>query len=174
MNWNDCIDIDILMQRKKNIRLERGGNEDDRKEQIFFNRCLREVDGRDAYDYLTFKASKLLDCSMSQAYRFTNYYFENKEHFDCSFEDWLLADNGPLYRSSIYGLFPEFEAITKDEYEIAKMAREYYGIEIYHVPEWEGYGVYSMEFNFKELNAKRVDMKVVKETVKDLILKELE
>ena len=173
MNLKDICDIDIYMTRRENERLERSSKED-REEQIFFNKCLREIDGRDAYDYLNYKASKLLDCDVSQAYRFTTYYFENKEHFDCSFEEWLLADNGPLYRSRIDGLFPEFEAITKDKYEIAKMAREYYGIEIYHVPEWDGYGVYAMEFNFKELNQKRVDMNTIKKTIKELVLKELE
>lgn len=160
--WDVYIDREIQKDRAERVR----------EDQIFFNKCLREVDGRDAYDFLVFKASKILGCSKGEcAYAIVNYYFENQEHFDCSFVDWLRSDNGPIVKSNIQALFPEFATITNNKYEIAKMVEEYYGIEIDF--DCDGYNFYSLEFNFKELNAKRVDLDKIKEQMKDLILKEL-
>jgi len=153
--------------------MQRHYDEEEAKRQKFLNKCLAVINNEDAYEYLCYKASKLLKCGVDNCYRFVNYYFDNQEHFDCSFEEWLMAENGPLYRSSIRGLFPEFEVITTNKYEIAKMAREYYGVDIKCEPEWEGYGVYSFEFNFKELNKKRIDMNEFKEEAKNLILEKL-
>ena len=171
MNLKDYFDVWIDRKHAEHRQ------KDARREQVFFNRCLREMDGRDAYDYLTIVASKILNCEPRECYRFVNYYFENQEHFDCSFTEWLWADNGPLCRSSIFGLFPEFEILTKDGFEIAEMARKFYGIEIYHLDEFDGYDngpVYAMEFSFKELNEKRVDLDKIKETVKAMIIEEVQ
>lgn len=164
MNMNGLMCIDVYMKRRENQRLERGLRDD--KEREFFNRCYREIRPEDAYDFLVLKASNILKTKMRYCYRFVNYYFENKEHFDCSFEEWLSGHNGPLVRSSIRGLFPEFELITDDKYEIAKMARDHYGIEIYHDGEYDD-TVYSFEFDFRELNKKRVDLADINEKVKE-------
>ena len=164
MNINGLEYIDIMMKRRENQRLERGLRDD--KEREFFNRCYREIKPEDAYDFLVLKASKLLDTKMRYCYRFVNYFFDNQEHFDCSFTEGLTGHNGPLVRSSIYGLFPEFELITNDKYEIAEMAREHYGIEIYHSDEYDD-TVYSFEFDFRELNKKRVNLVEINEKVKE-------
>ena len=164
MNMNELECIDIYMKRKSNKELESGIKHPKYRE--FFNECLREIDGADAYDFLVFKASKLLNCKMNHCYRFVNYYFENKEHFDCSFEEWLLGHDGPLVRKSIFGLFPEFELITKDKYKIADMARKYYGIEIYHFDEYDD-AVWCISFDFRELNKKRIDLKDIQKKVSE-------
>lgn len=162
---------DVYVDRK----IQKDREERSRDRQIFLNKCLREIDGEDAFRILLLKASRILGCSdnINEGVDvITSYYFDNQEHFDCSFTEWLKSDNGPIVRHGIKGLFPEFEIITKDKYEIAKMAKEYYGIELHF--DFDGYYVYSLEFSFKELNAKRVDMVRIKEEMKNLILSELD
>ena len=165
MNVRDVFDVAVEREMAEDRAIE------DRERQIFLNECLREIDGEDAYRYLTYKASKILNCSEGEGViAITNYYFENKKHFDCSFEEWLRADNGPLVRHGIKGLFPEFEVLTSDKWEIAKLAKKHYGVEIEF--EFDGYEMYSLEFDFKAINSKRVDMEKVKEQMK-LIIKEM-
>lgn len=171
MNWKDCGLLDARMERRRWMPSPEQKKEE-RKFQEFCNRCLREIDGRDAYDYLVYKCSKILRAPRGQCYRFVNYYFDNPEEFDCSFEEWLESDNGPLFRDSIKGLFPEFEAITNDKFEIAKLVRDNYGIEIYHDREYDDY-VYSFEFSFKELNSVRINYKNIKDEVVKIIMQEL-
>ena len=162
--WDVFIDREIQKDREERAR--------DR--QIFLNKCLREIDGEDAFEFLLIKASRILGCGKEVNEGvdvITSYYFDNQEHFDCSFTEWLNAENGPIVRHGIQGLFPEFEVITKDKYEIAKMAKEYYGIELHF--DFDGYYVYALEFNFKELNKIRIDMKKVQEKTENLIRQEL-
>lgn len=163
MNVKDVMEVWIDRMKKEDEAKRQ------RENDIFFNACLREINGEDAYHYLIIKASKIMNTPKIPL--FVNYYFENKEHFDCSFEEWLVADNGPLYRNSIRGLFPELEVITHDEYEIMKMANEYYGLDLHMDPCDEF--IYAYEFNFKELNEKRVNMDEIKDEMKNLILQKL-
>ena len=140
----------------------------------FFNRCLKEMNGKNAYEFLAKRASEILGLrgDVNECiYRIVDYYFENEEHFDCSFKEWLEADNGPIVRYGIKGLFPELEFISKDKFEIAKLAKEFYNVELKF--DWEGNYVYSLEFNFKELNPKRVDLDEVREIVKNIIFEKL-
>ena len=140
--------------------------------EIFYGKCLKAMTGRDAFDWWVHKATKLLKCSHGEgAYVITDYYFDNMEHFDCSFEEWLLSDNGPIVRHGIKGLFPEFEVITSDKYEIAKLAEEKYGVKLEF--DFDGYEVWCLEFNFKEINEKRVDMEKIHDTLKKLVMEEL-
>lgn len=144
----------------------------DKERQLFLNKCLKEIDGEDALHALVYKATQILNCSRGEAViEIINYYINNQEHFDCNFHEWLLADNAPIVRSSIKGLFPEFEFLTSNKYEIAKLVKEHYGIDIKF--DFEGYEMYSFEFNWKELNAKRLDLDKIKEEMKAKILEAL-
>lgn len=167
MNVSDV--IEVAWSRKK-AKIQQ---DEDRERQIFFNKCLRNIDGADAYDFLTQKAARILGFKEPNpgVYVVVNYFFDNLEHFDCSFEEWLQADNGPLVRYGLKGLFPELELISSNEYEIAKMAKEFYGISI--ETDWEGDFWYSLEFDFRELNSKRVKLDEVQEIVKSVILEKL-
>lgn len=168
MNVSDCFDVAIGRELAQKRAIE------ERERQIFFNKCLRHIDGEDAYAFLTQKAARLLGFSKPNpgVYVIVNYFFDNLEHFDCSFEEWLQADNGPLVRYGLKGLFPELELISSNEHEIAKMAKEFYGISI--ETDWEGDYWYSLEFDFRELNSKRVKLDEVQEMVKSIILEKLE
>lgn len=167
MNVSDVFDVAVERRRAEREAQRK------RESDIFFNRCLREISGRDAYEFLVIKASRILKCRPENCYRFVDYYFENRDHFDCGFEDWLKADNGPLFRPNVRGLFPEFEVLTDDRFEICEMARKYYGIEIYTESEYEGYGVWSREFSFRDLNKRRVNMEKVKEAMKAMMIEEV-
>lgn len=166
MNVRDVFDVaverDIAESRAK----------EKREEQIFLNKCLREIKGPDAYEYLIHKAAKILNCSVGEGvHTIVQYYFNNQEHFDCSFTEWLSANNGPIVRRGIEGLFPEFEIITSSKYKIAKLAKEKYGVEIYF--DFEGYEMYSLEFDFREINKKRANLSNIKERMAKLIMEEL-
>ena len=167
MNVNVCFDVAWSRKKAKRQEIE------DRKNQIFFNKCLRHIDGQDAYHFLTQKAARSLGFSKPNpgVYKVVNYFFDNLEHFDCSFEEWLEADNGPLVRYGLKGLFPELEFISNNEHEIAKMAKEFYGISL--ETDWESEYWCALEFDFRELNSKRVDIKEVQEMVKSIILEKL-
>ena len=169
MNVNDVFDVAY-----SRVKAEREAVED-RERQIFFNECLRHIDGEDAYHFLAQKAAVILGCQKPNeaVYAVVNYYFENVKHFDCSFEEWLRSDNGPIVRwgSDIRKLFPELAMISNDKFEIAKMATKFYGVKI--ELDWDGEYMYSLEFNFKEINPKRVKMDEVKEMMKDIILEKL-
>ena len=142
-------------------------------DKVFFERCLKEISGRDAYEFLAQKASEILGHSKPNEciYIIVEYYFENEEHFDCSFREWLRGDNGPIVRYGIKGLFPELELVAKDKFEVAKLAKEFYDVELKF--DWEGDFVYSLEFNFKEINPKRVKLDEVREVVKAAIFEKL-
>ena len=164
-----CWDIDI----DKEIQKEEEKRARDR--QIFLNKCLEEIDGEDAFEFLLIKASRILGCGREineGVDVITSYYFDNQEHFDCSFTEWLLSDNGPIVRENIKSLFPELAIITQDKYEISQMVKQYYNIDIHW--DCDGYYFYALEFNFKELNKIRIDMKSIKEKMKNLILSELD
>ena len=168
MNVEDIFDVAFERACAEDRRIE------ERERQIFLNKCLREISGDDALEFLLHKASKLLGCrgSLNEGVHvITEYYFDNQEHFDCSFEEWLTADNGPLVRHGIKGLFPEFEFITDDKHEIAKLAKEKYGVELKF--DWEGYYVYSLEFDFRKINSQRVDLESIKEELKAKIMEVL-
>ena len=166
MNVKDVFDVAVEREIAKDRAKER------REEQIFLNKCLREIKGPDAYEYLIYKATKILNCSRGEGvYHIVEYYFNNQEHFDCSFTEWLLADNGPIVRRDIKGLFPEFELITSNKYEIAKLAKEKYGVEINF--DFEGYEMHSLEFDFREINKKRANLSNIKERMAKLIMEEL-
>ena len=168
MNVNDCFDVAFERKCTEDRKIE------ERERQIFLNKCLREIDGEDAYTFLVTKAARILgfrDDSNVGVCAITNYYFENKEHFDCSFEEWLRADNGPLVRYGLKGLFPEFEIITDKKFEIAKLAEEKYGVKL--ESDWEGDYFWSFEFNFKEINSKRVNLEKIKKELKSKIMEEL-
>lgn len=163
--WDVYIDREI--QKDREVR--------DMERQKFLNKFLREIKAEDAYRIVCVKASRMLGCGTSipePVYDIVNYYFDNQEHFDCSFMEWLSSDNGPIVRKNIKSLFPEFAIITQDEYEISQMVKQYYNIDIYW--DHDGYYFYSLEFSFKELNKIRIDMKSIKEKMKNLILSELD
>ena len=162
--WDVYVDREIKKDREERAM----------EEQQFFNKCLREINGRDAYDFLCLKASRILGCGTDipePVYTIVNYYFDNQEHFDCSFTEWLSADNGPIVRYDIKKLFPELALISQSKYEIAKLAKQYYNIDIKF--DFDGFYYYSLEFNFKELNKIRIDIKSIEEKMKNLILSEL-
>lgn len=168
MNVNDCWDVAFERACAENRKVE------ERERQIFLNKCLRQIKGEDAYEFLVHKAAKILGHGGEPnigVYAIVNYYFDNEEYFDCSFEDWLKADNGPLVRYGLKGLFPELEFVTDSQREIAKLAKEKYGVEL--TSNWEGKYFWSFEFNFKEINSKRVDLDKIKEELKNKILEEL-
>jgi len=169
MNVSSVFDVAYSREKAKRDAIE------DREKQIFFNKCLRHINGEDAYHFLAQKAATILGCKKPNhgVYAVVNYYFDNLEYFDCSFEQWLTSDNGPIVRwgSDIRKLFPELAMISDSKFEIAKMAEKFYGVEI--ELDWEGEYMYSLEFNFKEINSKRVKMDEVQEIMKNIILEKL-
>lgn len=169
MNVSDVFEVAYRREKKEREAIE------ERERNIFFNKCLRHINGEDAYHFLAQKAAIILGHKRPNqgVYEVVNYYFDNLEHFDCSFEEWLRGDNGPIVRwgNDIKDLFPELAIISDDKYEIAEMAKKFYDVEIEF--DWEGEYMHSLEFNFKEINPKRVKMNEVKELMKNILLEKL-
>lgn len=141
-----------------------------RENDILFNKCLREIKNVDAYKYLVHIAGKTLDCKYG-AELMVMYFMDHRDEYDCSFIDWLYADNGPICKYSIKGLFPELEVISNDEYEIMQMANEYYDLDLRMDP-CDDF-IYAFEFDFREINKKRVNVDDIKKKMGEVIKKQL-
>ena len=161
--------MDIFEVRSSRIKAEYEAKRK-RKDDILFNKCLREIKNVDAYRYLVHITGKTLDCKYG-AELIVMHFMNHRDEYDCSFIDWLYADDGPICKYSIKGLFPELEVLSDDEYTIMKMANEYYDLDI-HMDPCDDF-IYAFEFNFKEINKKRVNVNDVKEKMKKIIKEQL-
>lgn len=141
------IPFEIAIERKekeRELEMERGDN-------IFFNKCLRAINGRNAYDYFCSKTADILDIGKhytwcNPVYAIVNYFFDNDMYKEMSLEDWLYSDDGPVVFSlfDMKKIFPEFALVCRNENEIVDAANEKYNLSL----EINGDYVWSLSFDW--------------------------
>lgn len=131
MNARDI--FDVYVNRKEEERRVRR----ERETQVFFNKCLRAIDGEMAYKHFCDVVDRTLgmDSYHSSSFILVNYFFENDLYLEMSITDWLSRDDGPLMKSRYKAekMFPEFAIISKDPEDIIEMANKVYGLDL----EWD-------------------------------------
>ena len=127
------IPFDVYLDREeKKMDLET-----ERENNIFFNKCLRAINGEDAYRYFCNKTAEILDVERHYSwcgpvYAIVNYFFDNDMYREMSLEDWLYSDDGPVIFSlfDMKKIFPEFALVCINEHKIVETANEKYNLSL--------------------------------------------
>lgn len=169
MNVEDILEIHLERNDKKRA-VER-----ERKEQVFFNKCLRAIDGKMAYRYFCDVVDRTLgmDSYYSSSFILVNYFFENDLYLEMSITDWLSRDDGPIMKSKYEAgkMFPEFALISDNPKDIIEMANKVYGLDLKWSDDYECDYFFSYSFDWNSFEPIDLDKvkKIVSEKIEEMI-----